>query len=305
MKEKIFLIGVDGGGTKTIAVLADWKGKILRKIKIGPSNPNKIGFEKSISNLKKLLKKISKNYSKEIKIAYLGIAGGLERDIKKREKIRKALQKIFSFKIYIEGDQKIAFRAATNEKEGVILISGTGSIAMGWKGNKEEICGGWDWLIGDQGSAFWVGRKFLEKIAQSLDGREKWKLKEYFLKELSFKNEIGLYRKFYQENFVEKVALISKIVDKFSKRGEKNSKRILIEGAKEVAKMAKVVIKKLNFQKEKFPLVLVGGMFKSKIYLKEVKKEIKKIAPFVKILKLNKPPVLGAIKLAREKLLTK
>jgi N-acetylglucosamine kinase-like BadF-type ATPase len=45
-KENQFVIGIDGGGTKTIGVLADFKGKILKKIEIGSTNPNKIGFER-------------------------------------------------------------------------------------------------------------------------------------------------------------------------------------------------------------------------------------------------------------------
>jgi len=43
MRDINFIIGVDGGGTKTIAALANLQGKIIRKITIGPSNPNKVG----------------------------------------------------------------------------------------------------------------------------------------------------------------------------------------------------------------------------------------------------------------------
>jgi N-acetylglucosamine kinase-like BadF-type ATPase len=298
--EKEFVIGIDGGGTKTIAALADFKGKILKEIEIGSTNPNKIGFERAILNLRKLILKISKN--KKVKVAYLGLAGGLERDKEKRERIRKELQKFFKFPIFVDGDQKIAFRAGINEKDGIVLIAGTGAIAMGWRGKKVAISGGWDWLIGDQGSAFWVGKKVLEEIGKALDGRRKdFKLRKFIFKKLRIKKEIDLYKNFYCEDFVAKVALMSKFVDEFSKRGDKFSKKILIEATKEVSKMAISVIKKLNFEKEKFPIIFVGGMFKSKIFREKVEREIKKTAKKAKFILLKKKPVIGAIKLAKEK----
>jgi N-acetylglucosamine kinase-like BadF-type ATPase len=295
--EKEFVIGVDGGGTKTTAALSNLKGKILKEIEIDSTNPNKIGFERAIFNLRKLILKISKN--KKIKVAYLGLAGGLERDKEKREKIKKELQKSFDFPIFVDGDQKIAFLAGTDEKDGVIVIAGTGAIAMGWKGKKVAISGGWDWLIGDQGSAFWVGKKVLEEIGKALDGRRKdFELRKFIFKKLRIKKEIDLYKNFYCENFVTRVALISKFVDEFSKKGDRFSKEILIEAAKEVSKMAISVIKKLNFAKEKFPIVLVGGMFKSKIFREKIEREIKKAAKKAKFILLRKKPVVGAVKLA-------
>jgi N-acetylglucosamine kinase-like BadF-type ATPase len=295
--EKEFVIGIDGGGTKTIAALADLKGKILKEIEIGSTNPNKIGFERAILNLRRLISRISKN--KKVKLAYLGLAGGLERDKEKRERIRKELQKFFKFPIFVDGDQKIAFSAGTDEKNGMVVIAGTGAIAMGWKGEKVAISGGWDWLIGDQGSGFWVGKKVLEEIGKVLDERRKdFSLKKFIFKKLKIKKEIDLYKNFYCEDFVARVASLSKFVDEFSKRGDWFSKEILIEAAKEVSKMAISVIKKLNFEKEKFPIVLVGGMFKSKIFREKVKEEIKKVAKKTKFILLRKKPVIGAVRLA-------
>jgi N-acetylglucosamine kinase-like BadF-type ATPase len=299
--EKEFVIGIDGGGTKTIAALADLKGKILREIEIGPTNPNKIGFEKTVFNLKELISKISKN--KKIKFAYLGLAGGLERDREKRKKIRKEIQKFFDFPIVVDGDQKIAFRAGTDEKNGIVVIAGTGAIAMGWKGKKEEISGGWDWLMGDQGSAFWVGKRVLEEIGNALDGRRKdFRLRKFIFKKLKIKKEKEFYQRFYHQDFVERVASISKFIDEFSRKGDRFSKEILIEAAKEVSKMIISVIKKLNFEKEEFPVVFSGGMFRSKIFREKVENQIRKIASNAKFISLRQKPVIGAIKLAIEKL---
>jgi N-acetylglucosamine kinase-like BadF-type ATPase len=125
-------------------------------------------------------------------------------------------------------------------------------------------------------------------------------LKKFIFKKLRIKREIDLYKNFYNEDFVTRVALISKFVDEFSKKGDRFSKEILIEAAKEVSKMAISVIKKLNLEKEKFPVVFTGGMFKSKIFREEIEKEIKKFAPKANFILLNKEPVIGAVKLAIE-----
>lgn len=300
-KNDEFLIALDGGGTKTDGVLINNKGKILKRIKSGPSNPNKVGTKESIFVLKKIISHLADR--KKIKLVFLGLAGGLERDVEKRRQIEKELKKYFRFPIIVEGDQKIGFLAGTDKKEGVLVIAGTGAISMGWRNKKETISGGWDWLLGDQGSAFWIGKKALEKVIKILDGREKENtiLKDLILKNFKIKKEKDFYQKFYEKDFLEKIASISKLVDFYAKKGDKISIEILRESGKELSKMAISVIKKLKFEKKRFPLVLVGGVFKSKIVLLEFQKEIKKVAKNVEFIFPKKEPVFGAIKLALEK----
>ncbi len=300
MKEK-YLIAVDGGGTKTIAVMSDLKGRILKKAKTGSTNPNKIGFEKAIFNLKKIIFKITKGCPRnQIGFCYLGLAGGLEKDKEKKKKIEKFLKKIFSFPIKVEGDQKIAFRSGTDEIDGVLIIAGTGSISMGWRGKKEEVSGGWDWLLGDQGSAFWIGKKALEEAIKTFDGRRKETLlRKTIFQKLKIKNGKELYQKFYQKNFVKKVASISVMVDEIALKGNKTARKILEEAGKELNQMALSVIKKLKFRKQ-FPLVLVGEVFNSKFVFQRVKKEIKKYYPQVQFIRPKKPPIFGGIKIALE-----
>lgn len=296
-----YIIGVDGGGTKTTAVLSDFNGRIFKKIKGASSNPNKIGQNKAILNLKNLIFALIKGYPKEkISLAYFGLAGGLERDKIKREKIKKDLKKYFDFPIIVESDQKIAFRANTDSNDGVLIIAGTGSVSIGWRKGKEAISGGWDWLLGDQGSAFWIGKNALENSLKFFDCREKnfSELQKIIFKKFKIKSEKDLYQKFYNQNFVEKIASISKIVDSLAILGDKDALKILEKAGKELSKMGNSVIKKLSFQREKFPLVLSGSVFKSKIVLNIVKKEIKKNTPRVEFIQSKNEPIKGAIKMA-------
>lgn len=310
-KNSQYVIGIDGGGTKTVAALANLNGKILAKAESGPSNPDKIGMEMAILNIRKAIKKVLKKYQKEkMALIYLALAAGLEKDKKKKTIIKKNLLKYPEFswlskkKIIVEGDQLAAFRSGTDKKEGVVLISGTGSVAIGWRRGKEVISGGWDWLLGDDGSGFWLGQRALRAVCRQLDGRGgKSRLTGLIFKKWKIKKEKELMKMVYfdyKKDFVEQISLLSPLIDRAVKEGDKIAKDISIEGGKELALAAIQVIKKLNFEKEKFPLVLVGGTFESTIVLNTVKKEVKKIAPEVEFIRPKQAPVIGAIKLALE-----
>ena len=307
-KNQKYVIGVDGGGTKTIAVLTDLNGKILTQAKTGSSNILKTNIELAINNIVKTLNQVSQKYSKEkIVFIYIALAGGLERDEKKKKEIKKQLLEkqelswVYSENFLIESDLKAAFRAGTEQNQGVLLIAGTGSIVVGWNKNKEAIVGGWDYLLGDQGSGFWIGQKALRQTCSYVDGLSpKALLDEVILKKLKIKTEADLMRKIYHSEAIKTIASVSFLVNLAAEKGDKTAKQILIEAANELAIRVNLIIQKLNFRDKKFPLILAGSVFRSKIVLTQVKKEIKKFAPQTDFILLKQKPVIGAIKLAIE-----
>ncbi len=303
---KKYVIGVDGGGTKTVSALANLNGKILKIGKTISSHPRNLGLEKAIENLAKAIEKVLPKKGK-ILSTFIGLPAVAEeykfkiKEIEKELKKYRKISKIFKGKVKVGSDQEVAFRAAVNG-EGVMLNAGTGCVAHGWKGKKEAHASGWGWLA-DEGGAFFVGQRVFQAILKEIDGRGKKTLltREVFQKFKLKKAEDFLNLVYYQ-NLFKIIPLLSIICDKTGKKGDKVARKILIESAKEASLAAKSVVKKLNFKKEKFPLVLVGGMFKSKIFLDNVKREIKKIAPKAKFILLKKIPVKGAIKIAIENL---
>lgn len=308
MKE--YLIGVDGGGTKTTAALANLKGKILAKASSGPSNLRNVGIKESTKNIAevigKVLKKIDKN--KKISSTFIGLAAVEEEFKLEKEEIKKEISKykeiseIFGGKVKIGSDQIVAFYSGADKKEGIVLIAGTGCVVHGWHEGKEAKVSGWGYL-NDEGSAFWTGQKAFQAIFKDLNGREpKTLITKLVLQRLKVKNKIELMLKIYSKNSREIIPSLSILVDKASQRGDKIASLILAKAGEELAQAAKTVIKKLNFQYQKFPVVLIGGMFKSKIVSNKVKREIKKIAPRAKFIQPRKEPVIGAVKLALENL---
>jgi len=303
MNNKNYLIGIDGGGTKTITALATEKGKVLKIAKTGPSSPRNIKIETAVSNIEKGIKRVFKKGN--IKSVFIGLAAieeqpDLRIKIKKEIKKRKWLFSILKGKFEIGSDQITAFRSATLKKDGILIISGTGCVVHGWKGSKEHKTSGWGYFA-DEGSAFWAGQKAFQSALKDLDKRgSKTEITKMIFRKLKVKNIEQFLNKVYSKDSNEIVPLFSILVDKASKKGDKISKQIMNQAAGELILAAKTVIKELKFENKKFPLVLSGSMFKSEIILGKVKKEIKKIAPKVEFIRPKKEPVIGAVSLAKE-----
>lgn len=304
-----YVIGVDGGGTKTVAALADLDGKILKLGRTGPSSPRNVGIKRAAQNIAQAIKKVfKKGKSGRILSTFVGLPAVEEEYRNKKGEIKKALLKqkkisaILRGRVTIGSDQIVAFRSGTDERDGVLLIASTGCAAHGWKGEKEVKCTGWGWLA-DEGAAFWVGQKAFQAILKELDGRgPRTLLTKIVSQKLKVKTKEGLSAKIYSKNPTEILPLLSAFADNAARKGDKVSRGILTEAAKELALSTKTVMKKLKFKNQKFPIVLVGGMFKSNIILDTVRKEVKKIAPRAEFIRPKKEPARGAIKLAIERL---
>jgi len=299
-----YVIGVDGGGTKTVAALSNLKGKILKMAKTGSSSPVNIGVERAAENIAKSIKKVLRDSG--ILSTFIGLAAvqeqpRLKKAVKREILKKKEISPIFKGKLEIGSDQIVAFRSGTNEKEGVLLIAGTGCVAHGWRKDREVKVSGWGWL-NDEGSAFWVGQAAFQALLKDLDKRgPKTKITNLAFKELKVKDTQELLKKVYSCP-MEIIPFFSVLADEASKKGDKIAREVLKEAGKELALSTKVVIEGLGFQKKAFPLVLVGGVFKAKIVERVVRREVKKIAPRVKFIRPKEEPVTGAVKLALEKI---
>ena len=303
-----YVIGVDGGGAKTVAALADLSGKILARAKTDSSSPRNMGLKMAMDNVALAIKKVlgKRTLTSKISATFLGLPT-MEEEFKfKKNIIKKELLKhkeiwpIFKGKVIIGSDQLVGFRSGTDKKEGIVLIAGSGHVVHGWADKKEIKVSGWGYLT-EKGSAFWVGQKALQAIWKELDSRgPKILITKLVFRKFKIKNKENLIEKIYSKNPTEIIPPLAVLVDKANKKGDKIAKNILIETGKELALSTKTVIKKLNFQKVKFPLVLVGSMFNSKTVLDTLKKEVKKLAPRVNFLRPKVEPVIGAVKLAIE-----
>ncbi len=301
----MYLIGVDGGGTKTECVIGNLDGKVVGKGFSGPSNPRNSGIEKAVFNIGEAVRNsFSQLEKKDVFSVVVGIPAFAEEYKEEEENIKKSiLENLSDFlikEIIILSDQEIAFRSGTEDDNGVLVIAGTGSVARGWNEGKDVKIGGWGWLA-DKGGALQVGQDAYKKTAEALDGRiEKSLLTEMILKNFNAVSINDINKVVYKKEVGEIFSPLSLIVNEAAIKGDETAKNILIDHSRYLAVLAGNVIEKLDF-KEKFPLVLIGGMFNSDIFLNRFKEEVLSFSSLIEVILPDKTPGEGALKIANKK----
>ncbi|MFA6075964.1 MAG: BadF/BadG/BcrA/BcrD ATPase family protein [Negativicutes bacterium] len=171
---KKWIIGIDGGGTKTIAYAATSDGEIIAKAQETASNYHVVGvdeFKRVIISITKQLIHLTGAQMKDLEVFSLGLAG-VDRPEDERI-VRESLRDVgITCKIILNHDAAIALAAGAGKKHGIVVISGTGSIAYGVNARGEEFrAGGFGHLIGDEGSGYDISMNAIRCALTAEEGR--------------------------------------------------------------------------------------------------------------------------------------
>ena len=301
--ENIFL-GVDGGGTKTEAVLIDDAGKIVAIGHAGGSNPGIFGYEKSVENVYLSVKNIAKDF--EIACACFAIAGvNTKEDEQKFRKTIQAHSKLsnISKKILVVNDTKAALRTGTASKNAIVLVSGTGSSCWGTNEEGQEAkSGGWGHILADQGSAYAIGLSVLKEVTRELDGRaQKSLLSKVLLGQLKISSFEELDNLIHEKPWNKTdIANVAPVVDVAFDKGDKKAKGIIEKAAGDLFDMIFAVSQKLNFTNRKFTLVVTGSVFNIAEMERLVREKVLEFNPRVEIIQPKISSAYGAALLAKE-----
>ena len=170
------VLGLDGGGTGTKAILCDAAGRVLGRGLAGPSNLKAVGRSTAFESALNATRNAFRNAGLELAplaAACLGLAGvGRPEDrFEWRDWPRSVGLTIERLRVVHDGEIVLA-AGADDAGDGLALIAGTGSIAFGRRGETHARCGGWGYRIGDEGSAYHVARHALTILSRRADGRE-------------------------------------------------------------------------------------------------------------------------------------
>jgi N-acetylglucosamine kinase-like BadF-type ATPase len=293
--DKLYL-GIDAGATKTALIMADGKGKILVDKRDEGINLHNLNSKISIEKLSLLI-----NHTLGAQMVAEAVVVGLAGLDTDRDEIvsNQLREKIKTKSLTIVNDGLIGFRSGTDSKWGVCLIASTGANCYGiTKTGKEVKAGGWGYLIGDQGSGYAIGKKILEKLMKEYDGREMESgIGDKVLHYLNLTNIPELMDWVYhQTEVVERIASLSRIIP------EVDSDYIWEETTDELFSAYKAVFRKLDLGlDDTLPVVLIGGLFNlPERWTDLVVQKILAYTPGAKIIKPQKPPVYGALKIALE-----
>jgi N-acetylglucosamine kinase-like BadF-type ATPase len=295
------VLGIDAGGTKTVALLADGSGAIAGEGRAGGANLQTEGE----LQVEKILHDVIEQAMGERRTApdamCLGMAG-VDRESDGRV-IRGIVHRLgFRQNALVVNDALIALVAGAGANPGVVVISGTGSIAYGVSHHGVAArAGGWGPTLGDEGSGYWIGRRALEAVVRDVDGRgPRTALTESILEYFALpRAELLISEIYHQPHGRRAIASLAPVVDRARADGDLVASEIMIDAADELAKAAASVITRLEMRGEQFPILLAGGLLKRSDWLvAEIERRMEEVAPRSKVLPLTQEPVAGAVRLA-------
>ena len=302
------VVGVDGGGSKTHAVVLDPDFAILGEGIAGPSNPLRVGIANAAAAIREAIDSACQEAHlrrSDLVAAEIGLAGARRKELIAR--MREALHLLGIGEIVVVGDAEIALYGVTEGETGLIVIAGTGSICCGINSRGKQICaGGWGPIAGDEGGGAWIARRALRAIAHAVDGRGPTTYLTsaactYF--HVSDPNDLSTA--IYAPTITnERLAGFAKYVIEAAKAKDRIAREILAEGGRELGLAAAAVIRNLKLERETFQVGYVGGVFNAaqELVLASVREEVKRVAPNAYLAPPRFSPAVAAARMAREHL---
>jgi len=263
-----YFLGVDGGQSSTFALVGDANGRVLGAGRGGPSNHAGAaeGRAKFTSAIKTCLSAACASAGLDaatvrFAAACLGFSGGPS---DKESILREILR---SDRTIVTNDALIALSGATAGEPGVITIAGTGSIAFGRNSSgKTARAGGWGYVFGDEGSAFYIARQALRAALRMEEGwGDAAGLRQMFLNETGAPDVNDLMHRLYTPEFPRpSIAAFGALVDQAAENGDAMAREILKDAARELAAIASAVRVQLFDKREAVRAAYVGGVFRSR-----------------------------------------
>ncbi|MES2709752.1 MAG: N-acetylmuramic acid 6-phosphate etherase [Verrucomicrobiota bacterium] len=298
-----FYLGIEGGGTRTTALLADEKGAALMEAEFPPSNLHLLSDRELQWRLKEIAARLPVPVNALTAVA-IGLAA--TRSEADRDRIRRAASRVFpKIPCYATDDLETALctvPAAPGAAARVLVLSGTGSCCFGFApdGRKAKV-GGRGHIIGDRGSATDIGLRALKGLVAYADRSGKWpKLGTLILDALALNVPDDLIDWSMQAAKMDLAALAIPVFRAAALR-DSLARRILEDAAEALAADANACAAKLASSSKTVQFVLNGGvLLKNPGFCRDVAKRLKTAFPAAVVVPLAKSSVWGAVALARQ-----
>jgi N-acetylglucosamine kinase-like BadF-type ATPase len=208
----------------------------------------------------------------------------------------------YKSRVTVTNDALVALVAGAGHAPGVVIVSGTGSIAFG-RNAKDEAArsGGWGYILGDEGSGYWIGRHALRAVMREADGRgPATVITPRLLRHFDVTRAQDLVHPIYHTDLrPSALARLAHYVQEAHDRQDHVAAGILEQGARELMACAGSVVAQLDLSAAECVFVLAGGMFHAVPWLAHVLRErIPQIASRADVRVLDKEPAWGAVLLA-------
>ena len=266
MTHRELVLGVDGGGSKTVAWLArcgDQDPLPVGRGHAGPSNARTQGFATATQNIEQAVASAFDSLGLPqgpVAGACLAVAGS-GTDSNRQRLERWAQSRALAKRVQVVNDALPAVFAGTTDGVGVALISGTGSLACGrTAAGTSARCGGWGPLMGDEGSGYALGRAALQAAACYADGRGgETSLLDRLQSALGVASAVELKSAVYAPGFAQSdVALLAPLVFAASNAGDNVAQDIIDRAASELCRLVTSVAGTLKLEQPE--LAMAGSL---------------------------------------------
>ncbi|MFH0863526.1 MAG: BadF/BadG/BcrA/BcrD ATPase family protein [Candidatus Gottesmanbacteria bacterium] len=301
-----YFLGIDGGASKTEAIIINENGELVAEGLGGPVNYHQGGEKQMINNLQEVIDQVlvlSKLQISDIAFAVFGLAG-CDSD-QERSYLNNLLNTIsdhgLSSRLKVFNDSEIAFISCMSREYGIVIISGTGANCFGkGKNGKTWWAGDGGWFF-DQASGFATGHIALQSMILEKDGRgEKTILTNLILEQLKLSRVDELSSLVYQKQMpVKTIASLAPLVFETYKKGDSVARKIVDKIIYEMVLSISTVAKKIDLINEEFEIGLVGGVFNEELVVKLLQDKIKQILPKAILVKPKMKPAMAGALMAR------
>ncbi|GMQ60911.1 N-acetylglucosamine kinase [Vallitalea maricola] len=284
-----YIIGVDAGGTKTSCEAYSLGGKLLSS---ATSSFGSVVVDKkeALRNIKTGIDEcMSSLTASECKGIVVGAAGAETGNA--LEEIKSYLIKYYDTKVIVTNDAKLAMYGYLEGKDGILLISGTGSIGYGKKGNTIERCGGWGHLIDDKGSGYYIAMEAIRRIVKERDERREFSnLSKKILKHINI-NEIKYLIDFVYNSPKGQIASIVPVILDEAENNDKTAIDILVRAGQHLFDIIKTLCNSMNFNNDY--ITFSGSIMKIPLVKNTIIHRMKNELPNLKLLEKQCSPTIG------------
>jgi N-acetylglucosamine kinase-like BadF-type ATPase len=256
----VYALGIDGGGSRTRALLCDTHGQIIGKGLSGGTNPRTSSTGELKVHLQEAVEQATRSIDcSKILAAHFGIAGA--GDARTRAKIQGIAKELLSEQTTrtIGHDLEIALVGGLESNPGIVLVAGTGSACYGRTfDGRSAKCGDWGDLVDDVGSGSWIGLRALQVCVRQTDGRlPESPLKQAVMDFLKIEH-MGAFKTRIHNSGLSRSerAQVAPIILDLANKGDEVSLAIVAEGVDALSSCVFITSRQLGI---KSPTVLLAG----------------------------------------------
>jgi len=304
-----YFLGIDGGGTRTVAWLADTGGLLRGRGEAGPSNPLKVGMRVAQREVLRAtrtalrqaglsVRKMNTPGQPVLRAVCAGISGE-DRPEVHRPLLAWMRRHIPARRHLLTTDAAIALAAALRDSAGVLVIAGTGSIACARDEQGKFLrAGGWGVPFDDRGSGYELGRQAVTASLEAYDGRGPSTLLQHGIcRQLKLKSIIEIVPRRLD---APQVAALFPLVAKAADDGDLVARHLCDTAGRDLAVLSAALLRRTGWLERVTPVVTTGGVFKSSSLVRNAfARHMHRLAPQARVQMLDCPPVEGAVWLAR------